>query len=74
MGAAEPHVRSKEEDRHAVPHVSINYCFVGADDKKALPILVTRDHGTKTTFSHVVPCKGIGHFYNAQHLVANLAA
>ena len=43
----------------SVPHVSIDYGFMGQDDDETLPIAVIRDHAGKFTFSHVVPCKGV---------------
>ena len=47
------------ELEHAVPHVSFDYAYIGQDDEDALPIIVIRDHGSKSTFSHAVPAKGM---------------
>ena len=47
------------EQSHSVPHVSIDYSFLGQDDQKVMPVALVRDHASKTTFSHVVPHKGI---------------
>ena len=47
------------ETSHSVPHVSMDYSFLGQDDQKSMPVALIRDHASRTTFSHVVPCKGV---------------
>ena len=71
-GKSEAHKELHAEAQHTVPHVSMDYCFMGQDESKCLPILVVRDHASRFTFSQVVPCKGTGHLYCAKQLVANL--
>ena len=41
-----------------VPHVSMDYGFLGQNEEDALPIIIIRDHASHTTCSHAVPCKG----------------
>ena len=43
----------------SVPHVSMDYGFLGQNDEESIPVIVIRDHQSKTTFTHAVPCKGI---------------
>ena len=51
------HRNMEAEASHAVPHVSMDYSFLGQEDEKTMPVALVRDHAGKTTFSHVVPCK-----------------
>ncbi len=46
------------EKSHDIPHVSFDYCFLGQEDEKSLPIIHVRHHRTRTLYSHAVPCKG----------------
>ena len=50
----------------------MDYCFLGQDESKCLPILVIRDHASRTVFSHVVPCKGTKHQYPLNQSVADI--
>ena len=58
-GKSMAHRSMEAEASHAVPHVSMDYSFLGQEDEKTLPVALVRDHASKTTFSHVVPCKGV---------------
>ncbi len=42
---------------HVVPTMSADCGFLG-DEESTMPILVTRQHGTKWTNVNAVPCKG----------------
>ena len=57
-GKSQAHQRIDAEKSHTVPHVSVDYVFLGQEDEKTLPIMLIRAHGTRVTFSHAVPCKG----------------
>ena len=57
---------------HDVPHVSMDYCFMGQDEDKCMPILVMKDEKSKHVFSHVVPKKGASVAYCVQQTVRNL--
>ena len=69
---SEAHRELDAESQHTVPHVSIDYCFLGQDESKCMPVLVQRDRKTRFTFSEVVPVKGTGHPYCVKQTVANL--
>ena len=62
-GRSEAHRELQADRQHSAPHVSMDYCFMGQDGSKCLPILVIRDHASKFVFSHVVPSKGTSHQY-----------
>ena len=64
-GRSEAHKQLQADSSHTVPHVSMDYCFMGQDESKCLPILVIRDHASKFVYSHVVPSKGTSHAYPA---------
>ncbi len=57
-GKSHAHQQRDAEKSYEVPHVSFDYCFLGQEDEKALPVILIRDHRTRTSFSHAVPCKG----------------
>ena len=62
------------EQSHSVPHVSIDYSFLGQDDQKVMPVALVRDHASKTTFSHVVPFKGVeGSAYPARQAAFSIS-
>ena len=44
---------------HSVPHISMDHSFLGQGDEKTMPVAPVRDHASKSTFSRVVPCKGV---------------
>ena len=46
-GRSEAHKQLQADSSHTVPHVSMDYCFMGQDESKCLPILVIRDHASK---------------------------
>ena len=72
-GKSLDHKRLDQERDHVIPTVSMDYCFMGKDeDESTMPILVLRDHGTKKTFSHVVPSKGTKHPYVCKQCVHDL--
>ena len=71
-GKSEAHKQLEAEKQHSVPHVSIDYCFLGQDENKCMPVLVLRDHTSRFTFSEVFPVKGTGHVYCAKQVVANV--
>lgn len=58
-GKSPAHRAMDAEQLHSVPHVSLDYSLLGQEDEKALPIALIRDHASKSTFSHVVLCKGV---------------
>ena len=58
-GKSMAHRRMEAELSHSVPHVSMDYSFLGQEDEKTMPVALVRGRASKTTFSHVVPCKGI---------------
>ena len=66
------HRRMDAEASHDVPHVSMDYCFMGQDEEKCLPILVMKDHRSKMVFSHVVPKKGASIAYCVSQVVRDL--
>ena len=57
---------------HDVLHVSMDYCYMGQDEDKCLPIFVMKDHKSKMVFSHVVPKKGASVAYCVSQTVRNL--
>ncbi len=57
-GKSQAHQQLDAESSHVVPHVSFDYVFLGQEDEKALPSILIRDHSTRITYSHAVPCKG----------------
>ena len=58
-GKSHAQYKMEAEQSHTVPHVSMDYVFLGQEDEKALPIVLIRAHSTRVTYSHAVPCKGI---------------
>ena len=64
-------------DPEEVPVVSIDYGFFGAPGElpsdavggAQMPVLVVRDRKSKALFSHLVPAKGVEHFY-PEHALA----
>ena len=54
-GKNEAHRRLDAEASHEASHVSMDYCFMGQDEEKCLPILAMKDHRSKTILSHVLP-------------------
>ena len=71
-GKSEAHRELEAEKQHSVPHVSFDYCFLGQNEEKCSPVLVTRDHSTRFAFSQVVPCKGTGHNYCSVQTLSNI--
>ena len=73
-GKCRSHTRLDEEraENLQVPHVCVDYGFLGDDEHDTMPILVTKDRKTRYLYSHVVPCKGPGHPYCVRRLVQNL--
>ena len=71
-GRSEAHRQLQADKSHAVPHVSMDYCFMGQDETKCLPILVIRDHASKFVYSHVVPSKGTSHAYPAAQTFSDI--
>ena len=71
-GRSEAHKQLQADKSHTVPHVSMDYCFMGQDESKCLPILVIRDHASKFVYSHVVPCKGTSHAYPAAQAFSDI--
>ena len=71
-GKNDAHRKMDAEASHEVPHVSMDYCFMGQDEEKCLPILVMKDHRSKMVFSHVVPKKGASIAYCVSQAVQNL--
>ncbi len=55
-GKSRAHIQLDAEKSHTVPHVSSDYVFLGQEDEKALAIVLIRDHATRFTYSHAVPC------------------
>ena len=71
------HRVDRPEDPEEVPVVSIDYGFFGAPGElpsdavggAQMPVLVVRDRKSKALFSHLVPSKGVEHFY-PEHALA----
>ena len=62
------------EASHAAPHASMDYSFPGQEDEKTMPVALVRGHASKTTFSHVVPCKGVAESdYPAKHVAFSIS-
>ena len=74
------HRVNRQEDPEEVPVVSIDYGFFGAPGKlpadavggAQMPVLVVRDRKSKALFSHLVPSKGVEHFYPEHALVRDI--
>ena len=54
----QPHTKAPDEDETAVPRILWDYCFLGSDDGKSMPILVCKDTRTKRVASSYVQAKG----------------
>ena len=71
---------NRQEDPEEVPVVSIDYGFFGAPGElpadavggAQMPVLVVRDRKSKALFSHLVPSKGVEHFYPEHALVRDI--
>ena len=69
---------SQDDKDH--PVVSIDYAFFGAPGElpadavggQKMPVLVVRDRFTKSLFSHLVPAKGVEHFYPEAALLRDI--
>ena len=63
-GKEDPHYADtkKEKEEKGLPRISIDYAEVGngEDREDTRKLLVGRDRWTKTTFCHLVQCKGLG--------------
>ena len=63
-GKEDPHYADtkKEREEKGLPRISIDYAEVGngEDREDTRKLLVGRDRWTKTTFCHLVQCKGLG--------------
>ena len=46
-GKLDAHGNIGAEEEHTIPHLSMDYCFMGQDESKTLPILVLKDHGSQ---------------------------
>ena len=74
------HRVNRQEDPEEVPVVSIDYGFFGAPGElpadavggAQTPVLVVRDRKSKALFSHLVPSKGVEHFYPEHALVRDI--
>jgi hypothetical protein len=59
---------------HSVPHISMDYSFLGQEGEKTMLVALVRDHASKSTFSHVVPCKGVeGSDYPAKQVAFSIS-
>ena len=72
-GKLDAHGNIGAEEEHTIPHLSMDYCFMGQDESKTLPILVLKDHRHKVVFSNVVPSKGTQHDYCVKQLHHNIS-
>ncbi|CAJ1336689.1 unnamed protein product, partial [Effrenium voratum] len=67
-------------DKGAVPVVSIDYGFFGSPGElpeqavggAKMPVLVVRDRDSKALFTHLVPSKGVEHYYPEQALCRDI--
>ena len=70
----------RSDDPDAVPVISIDYGFLGAPGElpsdavggAKMPVLVVRDRKSKALFTHLVPSKGVEHFYPEQALCRDI--
>lgn len=66
--------RTRPDDPEEIPVISIDYGFFGAPGElpsdavggAKMPVLVARDRKSKALFTHLVPSKGVEHFYPEQ--------
>ena len=73
-GKSMAHRNMDAELSHSVPRISMDYSFLGQEEEKTMPVALVRDHATKSTFSHVVPCKGVeGSDYPAKQVAFSIA-
>ena len=78
-GKADRHVSDGQDD-HRIPTLHSDYAFMGEKseteimDERNLPIIVTKDGGTKWVDAHVVQSKGIQHQYSVKALARDLEA
>ena len=69
-----------DQDDEGHPVVSIDYGFFGAPGElpqdavggPKMPVLVVRDRFTKALFTHLVPSKGVEHFYPETALIKDI--
>ncbi len=72
-GKSRAHVQLDAERSHTIPHVSFDYVFLGQEDEKAFAIVLIRDHATRVTYTHAVPCKGTaGSAYPAKQVAYSI--
>ena len=70
----------RSDDPEEIPVISIDYGFFGAPGElpsdavggAKMPVLVVRDRKSKALFTHLVPSKGVEHFYPEQALCRDL--
>ena len=70
----------RDQDDEAHPVVSLDYAFFGAPgeiEQKAIggakmPVLVVKDRFSKAMFTHLLPSKGIEHFYPEAALLRDI--
>ena len=66
----------RSDDPEEIPVISIDYGFFGAPGElpseavggAKMPVLLVRDRKSKALFTHLVPSKGVEHFYPEQAL------
>ena len=78
-GKSFQHRRVDHEDDKDHPVVSVDHAFFGAPSElpdavggQKIPVLVVRDRFTKSLFSHLVPAKGVEHFYPQAALLGDI--
>ena len=68
-GQSRDHRKLQSAKDRIVPHVVMDYCFLGAEgDESTAPILVVKDTSTRRIFTIPVPSKGIVSEFPARQL------
>ena len=68
-GESRSHRNLKAASERSVPHVVMDYCFMGQEgEETTMPILAIKDTKTRRLFSIPVPCKGVSQEYPIRQL------
>ena len=68
-GESRSHRTLKAAAERTLPHVVIDYCFMGKEgEETTMPKLAVKDTSTRRLFSIPVPCKGVSHEYPIRQL------
>jgi hypothetical protein len=74
MGEARniPHKKQKDME-HLVPHIHVDYGFLGAEeDEEKMIIQVARHEESRALLAHAVPRQGLAHVHGAEQLIRDI--